>query len=720
MPYHPALEEQLGDPYGFWTPWKVPADVKRLKAYRAAMIEGWSEWVTTPLDVEAIKAGYIFDLSRDRKGNPIYWHNGSWVRWIKAKRGHRLQTIDLDDEEDEVKYCGRGDHVCRFLELFLRHTKDPLAGQPLRLLAWHRYCTQSIYGWVHRDSKFRRFTTAVMETGKKNAKSAVCSGYALEGLVADGEAKAMVYGAASDRSQARIVFNEARDYTKGSEELSEQVQIIDSMARLLHLETGSVYTVLSSDAFRNEGIDASMVIFDELHAQPNRKLFSVLRRAGRARRQPLTVVVTTYGKTLNSIWGEVHLRCKRIIEGTSKDWRTFVMIASGEEIPVVVTAPAKQGAKHLIVQRIQQPINAGQVIKLERSSASGEVEGETVRSSSVIVAEHVRRGAEVIKVKPLESAVPEFSEGKANIDWLSDHAIKCANPAVGIVFQMDRIQQDREECIGSPEAEAEYKQLSLNIVSGGGKRWLSHAAWLACGERSFRIQDLEGKYCWGGFDASFSNDLTAFWLAFPNWPEGVEFGKVQDPLIKLAGLVWVPGEGIEEREEREEFQYRSLAEKKYYGDFGAVRICAGPTIDYAQVGREIVEFTKAFEVRAVAYDPNYVSFVVGPHLVPSGLQCVQHRQGAVSMGPPTRWYETLVKRRQIAHGNHPLLDRAIDGAVLHSPDKAGNRYPSKHSSVSRIDPLIASLMAAGWCIDPPKIENTSGAWGEAEGAGMWG
>ncbi len=87
------------------------------------------------------------------------------------------------------------------------------------------------------------------------------------------------------------------------------------------------------------------------------------------------------------------------------------------------------------------------------------------------------------------------------------------------------------------------------------------------------------------------------------------------------------------------------------------------------------------------------------------------------MSPPCKRFSELVYKGWLAHGDNPVLDRAIEGAVTHPPDKAGNTYLSKGKSHSRIDPLVAGVMAVGFCCDPPT--DNSGAWSNAA-SGMWG
>jgi phage terminase large subunit-like protein len=53
--------------------------------------------------------------------------------------------------------------------------------------------------------------------------------------------------------------------------------------------------VLSSEAFTKEGLSPTLVVYDELHAAPNRELFDVMTLGMGARREPLMLAITTAG-----------------------------------------------------------------------------------------------------------------------------------------------------------------------------------------------------------------------------------------------------------------------------------------------------------------------------------------------------------------------------------------------------------------------------------------
>ncbi len=85
---------------------------------------------------------------------------------------------------------------------------------------------------------------------------------------------AEVYGCAADRQQASIVFDVAVDMVDQSPPaLKKRIKPVLSRKRLVYMPTGSFYQVLSSEAYTKHGFNVhGGVVFDELHAQPNRQL----------------------------------------------------------------------------------------------------------------------------------------------------------------------------------------------------------------------------------------------------------------------------------------------------------------------------------------------------------------------------------------------------------------------------------------------------------------
>ena len=226
--------------------------------------------------------------------------------------------------------AAKADRAVTFIEN-LRHTKGKWAGKRFWLLPWQEQIIRDVFGIVDEKGN-RQFRTAYVEIGKKNGKSELAAAVALYLLFADNEPSAEVYGAAADRQQATIVFDVAADMVRMCSALSKRVKILTSQKRIVYAPTNSFYQVLSAEAYSKHGFNISGVVFDELHTQPNRKLFDVMTKgSGDARMQPLYFLITTAGTDTNSICYETHQKAKDILEGRKIDPTFYPVIYGADE-----------------------------------------------------------------------------------------------------------------------------------------------------------------------------------------------------------------------------------------------------------------------------------------------------------------------------------------------------------------------------------------------------
>ena len=247
-----------------------------------------------------------------------------WSWWIRT-------AADLKAAVDGCRPDKHaGELVTQFFETLLTHGMDRWSGQPFRLEPWERDINLRLFGWKRPDGR-RRFRRAYIAVGKKNGKSALGSGWGLYGLVGDGQAGPHVYCGAVDREQARVVFDEAADMVLRSPSLKQRLEIVVSTTRIVYRQVGGFIHALSADAYQKEGLNASMVIIDELHAHRDRRWFDALWYAGRARSEPLMIILTTAGEELETICGEVYLRAKAIIENTVEDITMLPVIYEAPE-----------------------------------------------------------------------------------------------------------------------------------------------------------------------------------------------------------------------------------------------------------------------------------------------------------------------------------------------------------------------------------------------------
>lgn len=223
----------------------------------------------------------------------------------------------------------KADFAVTFIEC-LKHTKGRWAGKDFKLIDWQEEIIRDLFGIV-KETGYRQFNTAYIEIPKKMGKSELAGAVALLLTCGDGEERAEVYGCAADRQQATIVFDVAADMVRMSPALSKRVKILASQKRMIYLPTNSFYQVLSAEAYSKHGFNIHGVVFDELHTQPNRKLFDVMTKgSGDARTQPLYFLITTAGTDTKSICYETHQKALDILEGRKTD-PTFYPVIYGAD-----------------------------------------------------------------------------------------------------------------------------------------------------------------------------------------------------------------------------------------------------------------------------------------------------------------------------------------------------------------------------------------------------
>ena len=234
-----------------------------------------------------------------------------------------------------TEFMAKGSHYDKsaadFAVAFIQelcHTKGTWAGKKFQLLDWQEQIIRDIFGTVKQNG-YRQFNTAYIEIPKKNGKSELAAAVALLLLCGDGEQRAEIYGCAADRNQAKIVYDVAADMVRFCPALEKRVKILESAKKLIYLPTNSTYQVLSADVANKHGFNTHGVIFDELHTQPNRKLYDVMvQGSGDARMQPLYFLITTSGNNTESICYEVHQKALDIMSGRKID-PTFYPVIYG-------------------------------------------------------------------------------------------------------------------------------------------------------------------------------------------------------------------------------------------------------------------------------------------------------------------------------------------------------------------------------------------------------
>ncbi len=204
----------------------------------------------------------------------------------------------------------------RFFEKHLTHAKGELGGKPFLLQPWQRDYLRALFA---EENGRRKVRTSLLAIPRKNGKSTLAAGIALRCMLED-EPGAEVYSCAASRDQARLVFDTARIAVEQSPVLRQHLKVYRNA--IVRESTHATYKALSAEAGIQHGLSAHAVIFDELHVS-NREMWEVMLSSQGARRNPLTVALTTAGHDKKSVCWEVWKYAEAVRIGAIKD-ETFL------------------------------------------------------------------------------------------------------------------------------------------------------------------------------------------------------------------------------------------------------------------------------------------------------------------------------------------------------------------------------------------------------------
>lgn len=269
-------------------------------------------------------------------------------------------------------------------------------------------------------------------------------------------------------------------------------------------------------------------------------------------------------------------------------------------------------------------------------------------------------------------------------DWQDEGVWRKANPNIGLSPTWDFLRSERSKAVDNPRAEAHFRCYHLNQWVDGAVRWLNIKKWDACASgrdawRGFPAL-LKGRPCFGGFDVSSTQDVTALVWLFP--PHG------DDPKWRLLSRFWVPEMTLALRVKNDRVPYDKWLKA------GAIETTPGDYVDQNFVQKALLDGMAAFDVQRVGFDP-WNAAKLAADLQTEGVPpdvLVEVRQGIQSLGEPSKHFERLVYAGLLDHGGHPVMRWMASNAVVRF-DENMNFAPAKKRSAEKIDGIAAAVNA---------------------------
>jgi phage terminase large subunit-like protein len=249
-----------------------------------------------------------------------------------------------------------------------------------------------------------------------------------------------------------------------------------------------------------------------------------------------------------------------------------------------------------------------------------------------------------------------------------------SNPNLGVSVKATELEDAIRKAKGDPASLNGVLRLRLGIWTQAQTVWMPREAWDACNE-PVDPEALKGRPCFAGLDLSSTTDTTAFVLLFP--PYG------NDKLWRVLPYFFLPEEGIEKRSKVDRVPYDLWKKQGYF------ELTPGNVVDYDYLRTKINMLAKDFDIREIVFDRWNAQGLI-TDLQEDGFTMVRLGQGYESLNAPMMNLMTLVKKKELAHGNHPVL-RWQSSNVMAAMDPAGNIKPDKAKSRERIDGIAALI-----------------------------
>ncbi len=253
-----------------------------------------------------------------------YWdaiEEGKVIVSKRIKKQYKKLIQAMDEPGQYIFDIEKANRPIEFIEKFCKHSKGEWAGKPVLLELFQKAYIQALFGFIDKDTGLRQYRESMFLVARKNGKSTLLSGIALYMLMADGEGGADIFSVATKKDQANLIFDETHNMIKQSEHLSKHMR--KRKADLFFEATLSRFQALGKNSDTLDGLNAHLVIMDELHGIKDRNLYEVMQQSQSARRQPLMVMITTAGTVRESIYDDMYDYATKIVDGIIED-NTFL------------------------------------------------------------------------------------------------------------------------------------------------------------------------------------------------------------------------------------------------------------------------------------------------------------------------------------------------------------------------------------------------------------
>lgn len=253
---------------------------------------------------------------------------GKWVRLLYEKIVENIDSGVYVFDQHEAN------RAIMFIENFCHHNKGDLAPGLLKLSLWQKAAISCIFGIKDHDGN-RQFRECFMVVGRKCGKTLLASAIMAVIAYMDGEYGGEIYCIAPKLEQSDLVYSAFEfniDHTNSFAKLTQK------RGRKQDLYISKTNTFIKKVAFsekRADGYNPLLTVADEMSSWPGArglKQYEVMVSGTGARKQPLTLSISSSGYENDGIYDELFKRSTRFLMGESTEGRLLPFLYTIDDV----------------------------------------------------------------------------------------------------------------------------------------------------------------------------------------------------------------------------------------------------------------------------------------------------------------------------------------------------------------------------------------------------
>ena len=282
------------------------------------------------------------------------------------------------------------------------------------------------------------------------------------------------------------------------------------------------------------------------------------------------------------------------------------------------------------------------------------------------------------------------------------------NPGLGVTLTWEYLRERVAEARAIPGQESLTRRLNFCQWTDAANPWITRQVWAKCERKLVQFRkgaavfpnDFAGAMCYAALDLSWTFDLTALAVVFPEIDE------------RLAAWIeyFTPLDTAYEREQKDKTPYTTWIKQ------GLIHGVPGKAIRPQFVAQRLAEIKQQYDLQWIAYD-KYAHKNLEVEVAEAGIDLpwIEHPQGFRRggtldiLGPDGKkienplWMpesvtllETAIVEGRIQTQESPVTRWQVSSTVIRQdPAGTGNRVFNKNLALGRIDGVVSLAMGVG-------------------------